>query len=77
MIENSRTGGQILVDRDFRREDFQQLATRHRVNVLADQQQQPVAAIEIAAVETDVGTGDALGKRMCLGRLHVGVSLLP
>jgi hypothetical protein len=46
---------QLLVDGDLRRADLEQLARLQRVDVLANEQQQPVAAVEIAAVEGNVG----------------------
>jgi len=41
------------------------LPARHRVHVLADQQQEAVAAVEVTAVEADVGR-----ERVSFNRLH-------
>ena len=43
--------GQVFDDRRFGGQDFEQLAGRQRVDVLADEQQETVAAVEVAAVE--------------------------
>ena len=43
--------GQVFDDRRFGGQDFEQLAGRQRVDVLADEQQEPVAAVEVATVE--------------------------
>jgi hypothetical protein len=55
VLRHAAPGRQVLVDRDLGRADLQQAARRQRVDVLADQQQQAVAAVEVAAVEGDVG----------------------
>jgi hypothetical protein len=47
--------GQVLAHRTFGGQNLEQPAARQRIDVLADQQQQSVAAIEIAAVEGDLG----------------------
>jgi hypothetical protein len=57
--------GEIFLDRDFGRGELEQLAVRQRIDVLADQQEQAVAAVEIAAVEARVGL-----ERMALGVRH-------
>ena len=44
-------GGEVLLDRDLGRGELQQLARPERVDVLADQQEQAVATVEVAAVE--------------------------
>ncbi len=62
--------GEIFLDGDLDRAELQQLAGDQRVEVLADQEQEPVAAIQIAAVEADVG-----GIRMALNGLHRGSSI--
>src|SRR5262245_50475643 len=46
---------QVLDDRRFLRTDFQQSAVLQGVDVLADQEQQTVPAVERSAVERDVG----------------------
>ena len=62
-------GRQILVHRDFGGADLQQAASRHRVNLFADQQQQAVFTVEVAAVEADVGPLGVLLARGHHGRL--------
>ena len=48
-------GREVLFDRDLDGAKLQELAGRQRIEVLADQEQEPVAAIQVAAVEADVG----------------------
>jgi hypothetical protein len=47
--------GKVFLDRDLRGAELEELAALHRVHVLPDQKQEPVAAIQIAAVEAPVG----------------------
>jgi len=48
-------GREILLHGDLGGTKFKELAALHRINVLADQEKEPVAAIQIAAVEARVG----------------------
>jgi hypothetical protein len=48
-------GRQVFLHRDLGGQNLQQAAARQRVDVTADEQQQAAAAVQIAAVEADVG----------------------
>jgi len=48
-------GRKVLADRGLGRGDLEQLPREEGVDVLADEEQQPAAAVEIAAVEPDGG----------------------
>jgi hypothetical protein len=57
--------GNILVDRDLRRREFQKLARLEGVEMLPDEEEQAVAAVEISAVEAGVR-----GQEVALDVLH-------
>ena len=54
---------QVFPHRAFGGDDFQQLAAPQRIDVLPDQQQQAVVAVEVAAVEGGI-------RDMCMNRSH-------
>jgi hypothetical protein len=58
-------GREVFLDRDLRGAELQELAPLQRIDVLPDEEQEPVAAVQIAAVEPDVGL-----ERMTVNGLH-------
>jgi hypothetical protein len=48
-------GGEVLVDGNLGGTKLEELTALHRVHVLADQEKEPVAAVQISAVEARVG----------------------
>src|SRR4029453_6427825 len=48
-------GGEVLLDGNLGGTKFEELAALQRVHVLADQEKEPVAAVQISAVEAQVG----------------------
>ena len=48
-------GGEVLLHGDLRGAKLEELAARERIDVLADQQEQAIAAVELAPVEARVG----------------------
>src|SRR4030095_9114683 len=47
-------GGEVLLHRDLRGAKLEELAARERIDVLANQQEQAIAAVEIAPVKARV-----------------------
>src|SRR4030095_5751568 len=48
-------GREVLLHRDLRGAKLEELAARERIDVLADQQEQAIATVEIAPVKARVG----------------------
>ena len=62
---------QVFPHRAFGGDDFQQLAAPQRIDVLPDQQQQAVAAVEVAAIESGVRRMRVDGHRLQYDRQGV------